>query len=69
MRIDEFVDSGSILRLDFLEVQPHAVAAIARGDAALGVPVARRAGRAVASATRMVFAPGALAVIVAGSPT
>ena len=47
MRVDEFVDSGLILRLDLLELQSHAVAAIAPRDAAFGVDVALGTGQAV----------------------
>ena len=50
MRIDEFVDGGLILRLDLLELQSHAVTAIAPGDAALGVDVALRARQAMSEA-------------------
>src|SRR5687767_7585638 len=50
MRVDELVDGGLILRLDFFELQPHAVAAIAPGDPPFGVDVALRAGQAKSEA-------------------
>ena len=46
VRVDELVDGGLILRFDLLELQAHAVAAIAPCHAAFGVDVALRAGQA-----------------------
>src|SRR5688572_331944 len=46
MRVDELVDEALIGRLDLVELQPHAVAAIAPRDASFGVDVALRSGKA-----------------------
>ena len=46
MRIDELVDGGLVLRIEFVELQPHAVAAIAPRDVALGIDVPFRARKA-----------------------
>src|SRR5688572_17473793 len=46
MRVDELVDEALIGRLDLVELQPHAVAAIAPRDSSFGVDVALRSGKA-----------------------
>src|SRR5688572_6430931 len=46
MRVDELVDEALIGRLDLVELQAHAVAAIAPRHSSFGVDVALRSGKA-----------------------